>query len=129
MVKFSIVGLSGVVVNMGMLALFHDLLSMPLWMASPLAIEISILSNFTLNDLWTWGDRHFRRYFARLWRYHAAVGITGFGINYPVLLMGTYLIGLPYFWSNLFGIGAASAANFLFNHIWTYSPQKYKNSD
>ena len=120
MVKFSLVGLSGVLVNMGMLALLREIAGFPLWLASPLAIEVSILSNFTLNDLWTWGDRRFRKYWGRLWRYHLSVGITGFGINYPIFLALTYLAKLPYFWANIIGIGFASAGNFLLNHFWTY---------
>ncbi|WP_428268668.1 GtrA family protein [Haliangium sp.] len=54
--KFALVGASGVVVNLGVLALLlaldlHDNL------ASALAIEVSLLSNFLVNYLWTFGDR------------------------------------------------------------------------
>ena len=55
--KFCTVGLTGVVVNLGFLAIFADLLDLHVNLASALAIEISILSNFFINELWTFRDR------------------------------------------------------------------------
>jgi putative flippase GtrA len=54
--KFAAVGASGVVVNLGTLALLR-LLQVHTNLASAFAIEVSILSNFTINHLWTFGDR------------------------------------------------------------------------
>ncbi len=55
--KFCTVGLSGVVVNLGFLALFADLMKLQTNFASALAIEISIISNFIINEWWTFKDR------------------------------------------------------------------------
>lgn len=52
--KFAVVGGSGVLVNMRLLFILTRLLSMRVEIASPIAIEVSILSNFTFNKLWTW---------------------------------------------------------------------------
>jgi dolichol-phosphate mannosyltransferase len=119
--KFGVVGASGVVVNMGFLALFKSTLDLPLWIASFLAIEISILTNFALNDIWTWKDQRSRAFVGRIWRYHLSVGITAYGINYPLVLALTKYLGLQYLVSNLIGIVIASCANFAINHFWTYS--------
>ena len=56
LVKFVLTGLSGVFVNLGSFQLLlslrvHELL------ASPIAIELSIISNFLLNNYWTFSDR------------------------------------------------------------------------
>jgi putative flippase GtrA len=51
-----VVGLSGVLVNMGTFALLR-LARVHLNLASAAAIELSILSNFAINHLWTFGDR------------------------------------------------------------------------
>jgi len=56
-VKFCTVGFSGVFVNLGFLLLFADILDIQINIASALAIEISILSNFVINELWTFRDR------------------------------------------------------------------------
>ena len=55
-VKFCLTGLSGVVVNLGS---FHILLELGVhkYLASPIAIEISVFSNFFLNNYWTFADR------------------------------------------------------------------------
>ena len=55
-VKFCLTGLSGVVVNLGS---FHILLELGVhkYLASPIAIEISVISNFFLNNYWTFADR------------------------------------------------------------------------
>ena len=54
--KFCVTGLSGVVVNLGS---FHLLMQLGLhrYLASPIAIEISIVSNFVINNYWTFADR------------------------------------------------------------------------
>ena len=54
--KFGAVGASGVLVNLGAFALFQAAGFRPT-AASALAIEVSILSNFAFNELWTFGDR------------------------------------------------------------------------
>jgi dolichol-phosphate mannosyltransferase len=53
--KFALVGASGVVVNLALFALLQHLHLRP-WLAIAAATEVSILSNFTLNVLWTWRD-------------------------------------------------------------------------
>ncbi|RKZ33924.1 hypothetical protein DRQ33_03240 [bacterium] len=125
LIKFCIVGITGVAVNMGLLALFREIFKFPIWLASPIAIEMSIISNFLLNDVWTWNDRRYRTMWGRLWRYHLSIGITAFGLNYPILLIMTYIFGVPYLLSNLVGICISALANFLLNHLWTYKDKSH----
>ena len=56
-IKFGIVGVSGIVVNVGFFSLFLQA-GWNKYLASPIAIEISIISNFLLNNYWTfrWRD-------------------------------------------------------------------------
>ena len=54
--KFCTVGASGVVVNLGMLAILTGL-GMRSSFASALAIFVSIITNFVMNELWTFRDR------------------------------------------------------------------------
>ncbi len=55
-VKFALTGLIGVLINLGS---FQFLLGFGLhkFLASPLAIELSIISNFLINNFWTFADR------------------------------------------------------------------------
>ena len=73
--KFFLVGLSGVVVNLALFALFQHAHARP-WLAIAAATEISILSNFALNVVWTWRDlpkRGRRDLLTRTALYHGAV--------------------------------------------------------
>ena len=55
-IKFCVTGLSGVLVNLGS---FHLLTALGVhrYLASPIAIEPSIISNFLINNYWTFADR------------------------------------------------------------------------
>ena len=55
--RFALVGLSGVIVNLAALHLFAGVLGIHEVVASALAIETSIVTNFLLNDAFTFRDR------------------------------------------------------------------------
>lgn len=55
--KFSLVGLSGVFVNLGLLWFLTEVVGIYYVVSNIIAVEVSIISNFILNDLWTWRDR------------------------------------------------------------------------
>ncbi len=62
LIKFSVVGASGVAVNMGLLYALTRFMGIHYILSSILAIEVSILTNFILNDIWTWRDRRTKTY-------------------------------------------------------------------
>jgi len=55
-IKFAMVGATGVVVNLGFLALFRSI-GVHINASSALAIELSVISNFLINHAWTFRDR------------------------------------------------------------------------
>ncbi len=55
-VNFALVGLSGVVIDMGVLYILHGLGHWGLTRSAVLAGELAIINNFLWNDLWTFGD-------------------------------------------------------------------------
>ena len=116
--KFSAVGISGIVVNQGFLTLFVSGFKWDVAIAGIVAIEISILSNFFLNNFWTWRDQKRGSFFVRFLKYHAVTIVSG-GVNYLILLILTSF-GLHYFISNLIGIAVGTLVNFIFNHFWTF---------
>ena len=121
-IKFMAVGLSGVGVNMGILWLLTEKADLYYLLSAAVGIEISIISNFLLNNRFTFRDRNLpgtKSFFARLVRFNA-VSLTALGINLGVLWMLTELFGLYYIVSNLFGIGCAFLWNFFANNWWTW---------
>ena len=120
--KFLLVGLSGVGVNMGILWLLTEKAGVFYLASEAVAIEISILTNFLLNNRFTFRDRNLpgkRNIFIRLARFNA-VSLTGLGVNLGVLWLLTDVAGIYYLLSNLFGIAAAAAWNYLANTWWTW---------
>ncbi|MBI2372481.1 MAG: GtrA family protein [Deltaproteobacteria bacterium] len=90
--KFAAVGLSGVVVNLGFLAVFADLFEIHANVSSALAIELSILSNFMINELWTFRDRTTEgRAMGRMARFHL-VALVGASAQWTVFVFGNLLL-------------------------------------
>jgi len=120
LIKFGIVGGSGVVVNMGLLFILTRFLSVRLEIASAIAIEVSILSNFFLNNLWTFKKRNTHvPFWSRLLRYHLVTGLAGI-VNYLVLLLLVKTFGLHDMLSNLIGIVIGTFINYSLNSLWTW---------
>lgn len=149
------VGASGVLVNLGSFALLR-VLGVHTNVASAIAIEISILSNFTINHLWTFGDRrdeggsllaHGLRFHLVslgggviqffvfvgtnvLWllSFGSAEAIAGYHTGEPTFyrwvihpLVDPPEVGRMVYLSQLGGIGAAMAWNYLLNFYWTWA--------
>ena len=55
-IKFAATGLVGVIINLGTFQILLDF-GVHKLLASPLAIELSIISNFLLNNYWTFAER------------------------------------------------------------------------
>lgn len=121
LLKFCIVGASGTIVNMGVLFLLSEYVRIQYFLSSLVAIELSILSNFYLNLLWTWGDRVGETStWEKLFRYHMGVAGTAFLCNYLILLALTEWFGMYYLISNIIGIAVGTISNFLINDRWTF---------
>jgi dolichol-phosphate mannosyltransferase len=124
LLRFGLVGASGVVVNQGLLMLLHGRLGWPLMPSSALAIECSILSNFALNSTWTWRfdfAGSLRTWLAKAFQYHAATAASAFCGNILVLAALVYLFAVDYRLANLVGIGVGSALNFLASELWVFA--------
>ncbi len=117
-IKFNLVGLSGVVVNEGLLVLLASAGVYYIY-ASTFAIEVSIISNFVLNDFWTFRDRRHGHIVARLLKFNGLM-IVGLAVNLLILFAGTSYLGVNYAVSNLVGIGAAFLVRYWLsvNYAW-----------
>lgn len=123
--KFGIVGLSGIVVNLGILYLLVQFLQANDILASFIATEIAILNNFIWNDLWTFSSmesRHLSSRFHRLVAFNL-VSAGGVVINLGIFYGLTRWFGLWYILAQLVGILVAFAWNFLVNRRFTWTRQ------
>ena len=122
-IKFAIVGGSGVLVNMGLFFILTRWIHLRIEWSSPVAIEISILSNFLLNSIWTFRRRDTDVSFLhRLLRYHLVTGLAGV-VNYLILILLVRLAGMPDLLANLIGIVIGMFINFFLNSRWTWKEE------
>ncbi|MCF6269654.1 MAG: GtrA family protein [Melioribacteraceae bacterium] len=125
-IKFGVVGTSGIAVNTGVLWVLKGLLGVPLAVAPIFAIGTAVLSNFILNNYWTWNENKKSRkhsFFHRLWRYYLSASL-GALINYVVLLTLTNYLDIHYLIANLAGIFLGMVSNFMLGEFWVFKSEE-----
>src|ERR671914_144270 len=132
--KFLLVGASGVLVNMVTLIVLAEYFHAHKVIAWMFAVGLSILSNFLLNNAFTWRDiRHSSRihFFLRgVLAYPVAV--MGIGANFAVWypLVKYVSDDFPYYaLFNLLGIVAGTSVNFILSSQLVFRPSMPKNLD
>jgi dolichol-phosphate mannosyltransferase len=119
--KFGLVGLSGIVVNLGILQLLL-LAGISGYIALFFAIAVAILNNFIWNDLWTFRSspqRQVTSIWQRLWLFYT-VSAGGAIINYAIAVLLTQFIGMNIILSDIIGILIGFGWNFLINRRFTW---------
>jgi len=121
-VKFCLVGGSGIGVNIGLLWLLTELGGLPYIISAAISIESSIISNFMLNDFFTFHDRRSPGAKSRLQRLlkFNLVSLAGMGINMGTLWLLTEVAGIYYLLSQLCGIAVAALWNYSLSTWWTW---------
>ncbi|ANQ85536.1 glycosyltransferase [Azoarcus olearius] len=119
-IKFALVGLSGVAVNLGAFAAFLAL-GMNKFVASPLAIEVSIVSNFLLNNYWTFRWRKTRDHVRVKGLKFNVVSLVALGVSFSTFAAVSSLYpALPPWVPQLAGIPPAMLVNYFLNSYWTF---------
>ncbi len=119
LLRFGIVGLSGVVVNLVVLRLLYGELHWPAPVASALSVEVSVVNNFLWNNHWTFGQRTIS--LIRFGRFNLAA-LGGLAITAGLFTLLLQRFGLPYVLADLMGIAAATLWNWAISVHWTWAP-------
>ena len=122
LVKYGLTGLAGALVNLGSFQILLEL-GLHKFLASPIAIELSIVSNFLMNNYWTFADR------AMLGRKRIR------GLKYNLVALATLALSYATFVAlsipfpqaspvllQACGIAPAAALNYFMNSCWTFRP-------
>ena len=119
--RFVVVGGTGTLVNLGLLALLKEKAGVYYLLAGAIAFEISVVWNFILNDRFTFKDRvkPEGNYLARLLRFNIT-SLGGFIIYIGILALLTQVFGVFYIVSAAAGIVFGFGWNFLVNSAWTW---------
>ncbi len=119
-IKFSVVGVTGVVVN---LVSFTILMTLGLskFIASPVAIELSIISNFLFNNFWTFSARGSGgKIHIRGLRFNI-ISVVALVVSYCTFLLLSMIdpTGIPQIHQAV-GIVPATFINYFLNAYWTF---------
>ena len=119
-IKFALTGATGVVVNLGCFQSLLYLGSNP-YLASAVAIEISIIWNFFLNNFWTFRDRQIAsRKRVRGLKFNA-VSLVTLGVSFSTFVALRWLYPEQAAWvAQTISILPAAMANYFANSYWTF---------
>lgn len=120
LVRFGLVGLSGVLVNAAILWSLTEVASWHYLIGAAIATEVSILTNFALNDRWTFRDSWTATPWSRRAARYNGVALAGLTISLAVLAVLTTVLRMHYMVANLAAIGAATLWNFPVNSRFTW---------
>jgi len=113
MMKFAIVGLLGILVNEGVLFLMVEHAKVYMYLSLLLAIQLSIISNFMFNSLWTFKSNKTSDSLIKKFTKFEIVCITGAMINFVMFVVFSNTLKIHYLEANLLAIMIA----FLFNYF------------
>ncbi len=119
--RFAVVGLSGVIVDMGLLFLLSDpsMLGWGLTRSKLIAAEAAIINNFLWNDAWTFGDvsaqqRGLPRRLRRFGKFQL-ICLAGVVLNTLLLNLQFNLLHMNRYVANAVAIAAVTGWNFWLN--------------
>jgi len=120
--KFLLVGLSGMGMNELVLWLFTELLGLHYVLSAALGAEVAIINNFCWNEVWTFRDRAVKGRFERFRRFlkFNLSRVAGILIALGVLTLLTEVFGIHYLVSNIFAILVGFVWNYLLSVSWVW---------
>ncbi len=126
LIRFAIVGLSGVFVDLGGFYVLHTLLGWVLTPSAILSTEVAIINNFLWNDVWTFADMSVQQQLGtqRLQRFFKFNLICFFGLIFNSLIVNFlfYKYEMNEYIAKLIAIICVTIWNFSLN--WKVSWQK-----
>ncbi len=125
-INYALVGFSGVFINQMGLLLGIETFKFSHEISLIFGIELSILSNFLLNNYFTFRDRRKKTVKGLangLLLFHL-VSALGAVINYAVAILFSEKSGWSIYLSNLLGIAIATIWNFVLNLHWTWAENR-----
>lgn len=116
--SFALVGLSGVIVNM---VVYTLLVYAQIYVvaAGAIAASMAMISNFLLNDRFTWPEVRSHSMITRGLRF-MITSLIGIIINVALLAFLYHRLGINYIAANFIGISAGVLWNYTINNCWTW---------
>jgi putative flippase GtrA len=114
--KWWLVGMAFLGIGTGLLWAAKDGLGMPVWLATAVSAEVTLLIRFLINDAWVFENR--RPSWARLWQFHAAQA-GGFLIWYAIT-NGLSALHMHYLIASVVGSACSMLFSVATNFLWVW---------
>jgi len=115
-IKFGAVGCVGIATNMAILYVLFRRLGLPLAASSAVAVEFAVITNYSLNEHWTFATRAFSVW--RLAKFNIA-SLVGLCLNVTAVWLLARL-GIYFLLANLVGITAGFGTNYSLSVAWVW---------
>ena len=115
--KFAVVGAFGAVLNTAVLYVLYEWFHLPLLIASAVAVETAVISNYLWNDRWTFAAPS--RSLHRFAKFNVSA-LGGLAINMLSVALLTFF-GMHLVLANAVGIAAGFVANFRLSSTWVWA--------
>jgi putative flippase GtrA len=129
-IKFSIVGFSGIFVDMGTVIVLKEMFNLYTLICAVGGFLMAVTSNYFLNRYWSF---ELGRYTPILKSYTIFVAVCCLGLSVRLITMYLFIeyakfdTGKWYMFNNFIGIMIASLINFIGTKFWTFSAGKESN--
>jgi dolichol-phosphate mannosyltransferase len=127
--RFGVVGVTGLAVNMALIAMFTDVVGLYYVAAAILATQGSTLWNFCLTELWVFPDRQHRRSGGVRMGMFFLVNNIALILRVPLLFALTTGLGIHYLWSNLISLVSLTVARYALADLWIWGKSHGAKTD
>ncbi len=118
LLKFGVVGISGIVVDFFITWLFKEKLKVNKYIANGAGFSFAVINNFLWNRYWTFGNNI--QPFAEQFLKFAGVSIVGLIINTLLLMLFVKYVKINFYIIKLIVIGLVFLWNFSINYLFTF---------
>lgn len=119
LLKFGVVGFSGLILDFGITYLFKEKLRVNKYVANGLGFSVAVVSNFILNKWWTFHNTEPN--YAPQFLTFVAVAVGGLIINQLILYFLHEKVKLNFYFAKLLAIGVVTLWNFGFSNYVVFS--------
>ena len=129
--RFAVVGLGGVAIDLGVFALVHNWFGLGLTLSAIISTEVAIINNFLWNDVWTFGDvsKNQPAISQRLQRFFKFNRICSFRLILNGLIVNRLvdILGMNKYFAKLVAIACVTLWNFWLNTTLNWRVRIDKN--
>ena len=124
--RYLAVGLMGTILDIGLYAILHIFLGMPILLANSISYCAGLVNNYFFHRYWTFANRTHKAFGLQLSEF-TVVSISGLIVNNLLVLLLGQPFGLLFasdatsdLLSKVAAQGLSMCWNFLVNHLWTF---------